>query len=84
MIMGRAASCILTCFDHNSSKSTNFAASDISWKRSRGAVNVGELLIRIGSYFCYENGAASCGARETDASKTEDRKENAYEDGGSS
>ena len=42
---------ISTCFDHNSSKSTNFSATDISWKRSRGAVTVGELLIRIGCYF---------------------------------
>ena len=54
-----ARSHMSTCFDHNSSKSTNFAASDMSWKRSRIAVNVGELLIRIERYFCYENGAAS-------------------------
>ena len=32
------------CFDHNSSKSTNFRASDISWKRSRRAVRGSQVL----------------------------------------
>ena len=63
-----AASCILTCFDHNSSKSTNLIAIRISNCTARETVTVGELLIRIGCYFCYENCAPAALSRSAAAS----------------
>ena len=43
LCQGRGA----TCFDHNSSKSTNFSASRLSLERSRGDKAVGALLKNV-------------------------------------